>query len=411
MPAGNIADLAYALQSAQGTPASTPEIRSYLTGGYVMPNRTINDIEETTGQRIRNRAVIASVEVGGTPEIAARADDLGLWLLGALGYETAGASGSDYSHVITNAGSLPWMTFWTMLGSLIYAEYDDCKIAQLVLTSEAGQPLKAQATVMGLTPKSHDSSAYATWAAAKGITDENPLMHYDASPFLVYGGTAVTTGVTGDETTNVLTKTSHGLVDGDTIQFLTLTGGAGLAVKTTYYVRDKTTSTFKLAATSGGTAIDFTTAITDASYTPGSNVGCIDKVVLTINNNAVIQRGDSISGCSITEGLLDITLELTTLITDASLYNRFHYGAASPSNGAAASHDVYELSGGVDLFWVRSAHRTLEIFCPRLQLASLGGYEPNTSGEPLKDTQTYKVYQPVSGNGITATVLNGHAAY
>jgi len=408
--AGNVADIAYALQSAQGSPAATPTRRSYLSGGFVMPNRTAADIEETTGQRIRNRSVIASVDVGGTPEIAARADDLGLWLLGALGYESVG-SGPPYLHTITNAGSLPWMTFWTMLGSMIYAEYDDCKIAQLVLTSEAGQPLKAQATVMGLDSVSHDSGAYATWAAAAAIIDENPLMHYDASPFLVYGGTAVSSGVTGDATTNVISKTSHGLADGDTIQFLALAGGAGLSVGVTYYVRDSTTNTFKLAATSGGTAIDFTTAITSATYTPGADAGCVDKVVLTINNNGVVQRGDSISGCSITEGLLDITLELTTLITDAALYNEFHYGSASPANGAAASHDVFELSGGVDLFWVRSATRTLEVFCPRLQLVTLAGYEPNTGGDPLKDTQTYKVYQPAAGNGITATVLNGHAAY
>lgn len=406
MVAGNVADLAYALQSAQGSPAGSPEIRSYLTAGQVMPQRTAIDVAETTGQRLRNRSVIQSVDVGGTPQIAARPNDLGLWLLGALGAESVTGSSDPWKHVITNAGTIPWMTFWRMLGNLIWEEFDDCKISQLVLTSASGQPLLAQATVMGLGPKSRTSE---TWSGV-AITDENPLMHYDASPFLVFG-TAAVTGVTAVATTDIITSTGHGLTAGTALKFTALTGGAGLVVGTIYYVRDVTTNTFKVSLTNGGTAVDITTDMSAGTYTAGQDAGCVNQVILTINNNAVIQRGDSISGCSVTEGLLDITLQLDTLVTNASLYNQFHYGAAAPSDGAGPSKNVLELTAGVDLIWLRSATRSLEIFCPRLQLQTLGGYEPNPQGNPLVDSQTYKVYQPASGAGITATVLNGHAAY
>jgi hypothetical protein len=66
------------------------------------------------------------------------------------------------------------------------------------------------------------------------------------------------TGLTIDASTDVLTLNAHGYVDTTPIQFSALTGGTGLAVNTTYYVRDSTANTFKLAATSGGVAINVT---------------------------------------------------------------------------------------------------------------------------------------------------------
>lgn len=67
--------------------------------------------------------------------------------------------------------------------------------------------------------------------------------------------------VTADAGTDVLTATSHGLVDGDACQFTTTTTLPDpLATATTYYVRDATTHTLKVAATSGGAAIDITDA-------------------------------------------------------------------------------------------------------------------------------------------------------
>ena len=63
---------------------------------------------------------------------------------------------------------------------------------------------------------------------------------------------------TADNSTDTLTATAHGYLDGDML-FL---GGndlpAGLFPGKIYYVRDKTANTFKLSETSGGTAVDFT---------------------------------------------------------------------------------------------------------------------------------------------------------
>jgi hypothetical protein len=60
--------------------------------------------------------------------------------------------------------------------------------------------------------------------------------------------------------TNICTAKGRTFTDGDRVRVMNSGGAlpAGLAKETDYYVRDVSGSTFKLAATSGGTAIDIT---------------------------------------------------------------------------------------------------------------------------------------------------------
>lgn len=67
--------------------------------------------------------------------------------------------------------------------------------------------------------------------------------------------------ITGAEATDIITATGNDFTDGMAVVIPTLTGGAGLTANTIYYVRDRSTHTFKLAASAGGTALNFTTDI------------------------------------------------------------------------------------------------------------------------------------------------------
>lgn len=60
------------------------------------------------------------------------------------------------------------------------------------------------------------------------------------------------------------TDTAHGFAVHDVVRFTALTGGAGLVVDTDYYVISASlgSQTFKVSATRGGAAINFTTDIT-----------------------------------------------------------------------------------------------------------------------------------------------------
>jgi len=62
--------------------------------------------------------------------------------------------------------------------------------------------------------------------------------------------------------TDVVTSNGHGYVADDPVKFHDLTGGAPLVEGTTYYARDITANTFKLAAAPGGVAIDLTSDMT-----------------------------------------------------------------------------------------------------------------------------------------------------
>jgi microcystin-dependent protein len=75
---------------------------------------------------------------------------------------------------------------------------------------------------------------------------------------LPYGvGTA--TSFTVDDTTDIITSSTHGLSNGKVIYLRsTTTLPAGLSADTAYYVISSTTNTFQLSLTSGGSAIDIT---------------------------------------------------------------------------------------------------------------------------------------------------------
>lgn len=89
--------------------------------------------------------------------------------------------------------------------------------------------------------------------------------------------------ITGVASTDIITTTegAHGFSDGQRICFLSLTGGTGLTAQSlstiapVYWVRDATSTTFKVSATSGGSAVNFTTDISAgylmaAEFFPGT---------------------------------------------------------------------------------------------------------------------------------------------
>lgn len=63
--------------------------------------------------------------------------------------------------------------------------------------------------------------------------------------------------------TETITATAHGLIDGTRVTVAAASGAlpTGLSASTNYYLRDTTTNTFKLSTTPGGTAVDLTAAV------------------------------------------------------------------------------------------------------------------------------------------------------
>lgn len=72
--------------------------------------------------------------------------------------------------------------------------------------------------------------------------------------------------VTGVASTDVFTSSTHGYANGDEVWLSSLTGGAGLTA-TRYFIIAQATSTFQLATTVGGSAVNFTTDLSAGTVT------------------------------------------------------------------------------------------------------------------------------------------------
>jgi len=96
--------------------------------------------------------------------------------------------------------------------------------------------------------------------------------------------------VTGVASTDILTSAAHGFAADQPVVLRGLTGGTGLTADTTYYARDITANTFKVAATAGGAAIDFTTDVTAGTVT---GMGTAD---ITLDGIAALPTVGTVSG-------------------------------------------------------------------------------------------------------------------
>jgi len=66
-------------------------------------------------------------------------------------------------------------------------------------------------------------------------------------------------GVTFQDAGDTVTHAAHGRLGGDRVVFGAIASTTGISVDTEYFIRDVTTDTYKLAATSGGAALALTT--------------------------------------------------------------------------------------------------------------------------------------------------------
>lgn len=90
-----------------------------------------------------------------------------------------------------------------------------------------------------------------------GVAATHQYYVFDTSVAPTYSQVA---GLVIDETTDVINHTAHPYQNNDQLTLFALTGGAGLTNGSTYFVRNATANTYQLSLTSGGAAINITTA-------------------------------------------------------------------------------------------------------------------------------------------------------
>lgn len=133
------------------TLTATSAYKMPLSGGNVGPVRETDQLSETDANRDRGVTYVQSTGVEGSPEFYVRDASAAFWLYMALGADAATGT-TNYTHVITPANSLPYLTVWRDIGDTLYEQYRDCKVGSLTISAEAGSPLSMTAGINGLQP-------------------------------------------------------------------------------------------------------------------------------------------------------------------------------------------------------------------------------------------------------------------
>lgn len=146
---GNQASWAYAKQTAKGTPNTTYKGRLAFTDGNLAPTRETDNLSETDANRDQGLTFVQVTGAEGNPGSYAREATLHDILEYTLGAKSTTGAGPNYTHELTPANTLPYITAYKELGGTLFEQFDDCKINELTVSAEAGQPLTFTADIVG----------------------------------------------------------------------------------------------------------------------------------------------------------------------------------------------------------------------------------------------------------------------
>ncbi len=157
---------------------------------------------------------------------------------------------------------------------VIRTDEDNIKLGSSLSNAQAGTEITLTGTGNNAqTLEGIQAVAAATISGGEvtGITVSNGGSDYQAVPSITVEVPKMTIPTSGvNAGTNVITFTGHGLSDTDQITYNQVGGGTLMSNVTdgqTVFVRDKTANTFKIAATSGGTAINIGTGHSAQTFT------------------------------------------------------------------------------------------------------------------------------------------------
>jgi hypothetical protein len=116
---------------------------------------------------------------------------------------TSGTVSAAGTHTITPANGLPYYTFWRNQSDVLWESFQDCMVGELTIKGEAGAPLSASASVMGLTPTRSTAETSATSWNTK-IANDACYNYNDAQ--VAIGGTVGSTGLITSPTITSLVR-------------------------------------------------------------------------------------------------------------------------------------------------------------------------------------------------------------
>ena len=187
-------------QTAKGAAAAAATFGLGTLGGSLLVvgiDQESDQITYSGTQRISPDENRLGINPGAGVRTRAYPRSIGLLLFGSLGAIATTGVG-PYSHVITPAATLPYLTAFTKLGTSEYARVPDCKVDSLRLSWSERSPLEIEATLLAISAE--------LGAAAWTITNDESAQPKFAPPGGTFkvdaaAGTPIVAKITGGEIT------------------------------------------------------------------------------------------------------------------------------------------------------------------------------------------------------------------
>lgn len=188
MPTPSAAELAFAIQSARGTPAASSTQRVYLTGGSLpAPVKRPVATATVTATRSASPLAVASVPAAGSPMAIIRPKMIGALLYAVLGAKSVSGASDPWTHVFTVGATTPFLTFWRYAAGILNERIVDARVARLTISGSAGGPMQASFDALG------GSGAYRTAQETTATVETaDPFVHGSGRGALKIEGVAVT---------------------------------------------------------------------------------------------------------------------------------------------------------------------------------------------------------------------------
>lgn len=147
-----IGTIAFAKQSAKGSPAASPAIRLMLNGApSLAPVKERGRFAMTDSGRDQGPGFTSGMRVEGDIPVYLHPEAMASLLYYALGANADSGSTPNYTHTLTPAADLPFVTIWRQVGGVIFERFDDCKVNALRIEGQAGQPYTSTLSVLGIS--------------------------------------------------------------------------------------------------------------------------------------------------------------------------------------------------------------------------------------------------------------------
>jgi len=248
---GNTRVVYTAVQSGQGTAATTPTRKLELTADTLDPGRQLITLPETDSSSQAPNPAVVGGEPGGSFSTWLRPNAVDQLFSGLQGAKSSSGSG-NYTHTLTPSLTQKFLTIWDVIPGKTTTKYVDCIVKSCAISGQSGQGITAAWDIRALS-------------ALMGQTEPSAPTDFAADVAMTYPQVTVTRGGTHAGDVDAFTLTidrGGGYFHGDNglaaaayaFGLYTVTGSATIA-----FQNDQELRAFNTGATNG-------TALTTTLY-------------------------------------------------------------------------------------------------------------------------------------------------